>query len=47
MVELLLKHDARDDDAKALSVAIKHGDDSLITKLLIIKVIRTNFNVAE
>lgn len=38
MVELLLKHEARDDDSKALAVAIKHGDDSLITKLLAIKV---------
>ena len=38
MVELLLKYDARDDDAKALSVAIKQGDDTLITKLLVIKV---------
>ena len=38
MVELLLKYDARDDDAKALSAAIKHEDDTLITKLLVIKV---------
>lgn len=39
MVELLLKNEARDDEAKALSVAIKNGDDILITKLLSIKVI--------
>lgn len=38
MVELLLKYDARDDDAKALSVAVKHGEDALISKLLVIKV---------
>lgn len=42
MVELLLKYDARDDDAKALSVAIKYGDDMLITKLLVIKVRKKN-----
>lgn len=39
MVELLLKNEARDDEAKALSVAIRNGDDILITKLLSIKVI--------
>lgn len=38
MVELLLKNEARDDEAKALGVAIRNGDDILITKLLSIKV---------
>ncbi|XP_065214793.1 leucine-rich repeat serine/threonine-protein kinase 1 isoform X2 [Planococcus citri] len=37
MVELLLKNEARDDEAKALFVAIQNGDDILITKLLSIK----------
>lgn len=38
MTDLLLKYDARDDDSKALSVAIKLNDESLMTKMLSIKV---------
>lgn len=38
MAELLLKYDARDDDSKALSVAINLNDETLMTKMLSIKV---------
>lgn len=38
IVDLLLKHGARDDDCRALAVAIKNKDDILTAKLLSIKV---------
>ncbi|VEN41536.1 unnamed protein product, partial [Callosobruchus maculatus] len=34
IVDLLLKHGARDDDCKALSIAVKNCDETLIAKLL-------------
>lgn len=37
MVDLLLKHGARDDDCKALSVVVGNKDDILTAKLLSIK----------
>lgn len=40
IVDLLLKHGARDDDCKALSVAVQNKDETLIAKLLSTKVIK-------
>lgn len=39
IVDLLLKRGARDDDCKALSIAVTNKDETLIAKLLSIKVI--------
>lgn len=38
IVDLLLKHGARDDDCKALYVAVENNDETLIAKLLSTKV---------
>lgn len=38
LVDLLLKHGARDDDCKALFVSVQNKDETLIAKLLSIKV---------
>lgn len=38
IVDLLLKHGARDDDCRALAVVVKNKDDILTAKLLSIKV---------
>lgn len=38
IVDLLLKHGARDDDCKALYVAVGNNDETLIAKLLSTKV---------
>lgn len=38
IVDLLLKHGARDDDCKALCVAVDNNDETLIAKLLSTKV---------
>lgn len=38
MVDLLLKHGARDDDCKALAVAVQNKDETLTAKLLSTKV---------
>lgn len=38
LVDLLLKHGARDDDCKALSVTVQNRDETLIAKLLSTKV---------
>lgn len=38
IVDLLLKHGARDDDCRALAVVVKNRDDILTAKLLSIKV---------
>lgn len=42
IVDLLLKHGARDDDCKALSVAVQNKDETLIAKLLSTKVNKKN-----
>lgn len=38
MVDLLLKHGARDDDCKALAIAVQNKDETLTAKLLSTKV---------
>lgn len=38
MADLLLKHGARDDDCKALAVAVQNKDETLTAKLLSTKV---------
>lgn len=43
IVDLLLKHGARDDDCKALSVVVANQDDILTAKLLSIKVSIVDF----
>lgn len=38
MVDLLLKHGSRDDDCKALAIAVQNKDETLTAKLLSTKV---------
>lgn len=40
VVDLLLKHGARDDDCKALAIAVQNKDEALTAKLLSTKVSR-------
>lgn len=42
-VDLLLKHGARDDDCKALAIAVQNKDETLTAKLLSTKVRRCTF----
>ena len=37
MIDLLIKYSARDDDCKALAVALKSDDDIIASKLLTLK----------
>lgn len=42
IVDLLLKHGARDDDCKALSLAAQNKDETLTAKLLAMKVCKAD-----